>query len=104
MGPLSPRTEAIWWVQRICVRDLIHQLPSDVGSLLIVRISYDQKKQKGIGNSVFDLFLKERKSNRLVPHVINLSNIDTRLVQTRIVIITKTSGKRCPYNLPLFGE
>ena len=46
MGPLSPRTEAIWWVQRICVRDLIHQLPSDVGSLLIVRISYDQKKQK----------------------------------------------------------
>ena len=34
------------WVQYECVRALIHPVPSDVDSLLIVRSSYDQKKQK----------------------------------------------------------
>ena len=26
-----------------CVREMIHQMPSDVDSLLIVRVSYDQQ-------------------------------------------------------------
>ena len=49
-----------------CVRALIHPVPSDVGSLLIVRISYDQRN-KNVGESVFDLFRPERMTNRLAP-------------------------------------
>ena len=44
----------------------IHPTPSDVDSLLIVRVSYDQGN-KHIENSIFDLFLPERMSNRCKP-------------------------------------
>ena len=45
---------------------MIHPMPSDVDSLLIVRVSYDQRN-KHAENSIFDLFLPERMSNRCEP-------------------------------------
>jgi hypothetical protein len=42
-GDLSLLERRLWWVHSNCVRVLIHPLPSNVGSLLIVRISYDQR-------------------------------------------------------------
>ena len=57
-----------------CVRALIHPVPSDVGSLLIVRISYDQRN-KSVGNTVFDLFRPEKMPNRLVPIRVYLNKL-----------------------------
>ena len=49
-----------------CVREVIHPIPSDVDSLLIVQISYNQRN-KNIGNSVFDLFRIEGNPKCLAP-------------------------------------
>ena len=57
-----------------CVRALIHPIPSDVDSLLIVQISYDQRN-KNVGNSVFDLFRIEGNPNRLAPHNVYLRKL-----------------------------
>ena len=57
-----------------CVREVIHPIPSDVDSLLIVRISYDQRN-KNVGNSVFDLFRVEGRPNRLAPHNVYLRKL-----------------------------
>ena len=43
-------------------------------SLLIVRISYDQRN-KNVGNSVFDLFRIEGKPNSLAPHNVYLRKL-----------------------------
>jgi hypothetical protein len=57
-----------------CVRVLIHPIPSDVGSLLIEWISYDQRTKR-VGNSVFDLFRREGRPNHLAPHNVYLSKL-----------------------------
>jgi hypothetical protein len=73
-GDLSLHERRLWWVQSNCVRVLIHPIPSDVGSLLIVRISYDQRNKR-VGNTVFDLFRLEGRPNRLAPHNVYLSKL-----------------------------
>jgi hypothetical protein len=57
-----------------CVRALIHPVPPDANSLLIVRISYDQRNKR-VGNSVFDLFRPEGMPNRLVPNKVYLNKL-----------------------------
>jgi len=71
---LSPRTEGYLVGAKECVRALIHPVPSDVDSLLIVRISYDQRN-KSVGNSVFDLFRPEGMPNRLAPIKVYLNKL-----------------------------
>ena len=57
-----------------CVREVIHPIPSDEDSLLIVRISYNQRN-KNVRNSVFDLFRIEGRPNRLAPHNVYLRKL-----------------------------
>jgi hypothetical protein len=61
-------------VQIECVRALIHPIPSDADSLLIVRISYDQRNKR-VGNTVFDLFRPKGMPNRLAPNTVYLSKL-----------------------------
>ena len=65
-----------------CVRALIHPVPSDVGSLLIVRISYDQRNKR-VGNSVFDLFRPEGMPNRVAPNKVYLSKLG-RMISPKV--------------------
>jgi hypothetical protein len=65
-----------------CVRALIHPVHSDVDSLLIVQISYDQRNKR-VKNSVFDLFCPEGMSNRLAPNKVYLSKLG-RTISPRV--------------------
>ena len=53
---------------------MIHPIPSDVDSLLIVRISYDQRN-KNVRNSVFDLFRIDGRHDCLAPHNVYLRKL-----------------------------
>ena len=74
MGNLSLLERRVYGGCKECVREVIHPIPSDVDSLLIVRISYDQRN-KNVGNSVFDLFRIEGRPNRLAPHNVYLRKL-----------------------------
>ena len=74
-GNLSLLEQRVYGGCKECVRVVIHPIPSDVDSLLIVRISYDQRN-KNVGNSVFDLFRIEGRPNRLAPHNVYLRELE----------------------------
>lgn len=71
---LSPRTEECIVGAIECVRALLHPVPSEADSLLIVRISYDQRNKR-VGNSIFDLFRPEGMPNRLAPIKVYLNKL-----------------------------
>ena len=74
MGNLSLLERRVYGGCKECVREVIHPIPFDDDSLLIVWISYDQRN-KNVGNSVFDLFRIEGKPNRLAPHNVYLRKL-----------------------------
>ena len=85
------------------VRAMIHPMPSDLDSRLIVRVSYDQGN-KHAENSVFDLFLPERMSNRCIPEHREPEELNTRLDHKESCHHhPKHKDGKFPNNLPLFG-